>query len=423
MRRRSSALRWMGWGLAGVFAVVCAIAVAGYFYFQTDAGRQTLARAIEKALSGPDTEVSIGVVGPDFPVSLSVSSVDISDKQGPWLHVDYAGLDWRPAALLWGTVHVTALEAADIRLDRLPEESRAEETPEDNQPAALEIPSLPVDVQIDRIAVTDITLAEAVVGEAMVLDLSGQVAADVGAALRTDLRFERTDAGGLVTVVGELHREAETLSIDLEVREPEGGLIARLLGLTPYPPVTISLKGDGPLKSWSAKLAARANGVADVSARLRVTRGRTTNVILDGRANVGGLFDPTFAPLVADGADFSLFAHLVDLDGFTVDRLSIETKALAASASGRVGLSENDVDATMSFTVSKGDALEPLLAPLRAGGIAGEAELSGVLTAPNVDIRASVYDLEAAQHATLKTLAVFSDGASFREPLGHRREP
>jgi translocation and assembly module TamB len=417
MRSSSSALRRWGWRLTWAVAVVCAIAVAAYSYFQTDAGRQTLARAIEQALSGPGTKVSIGAVGPNFPVSLSVFSVDISDGQGPWLHVDYAGLDWRPVSLLSGRLHVTDLEAADIRLDRLPEGSPSEKAPETSPPASLEIPSLPVDVQIDRVRVTDITLAEAVVGEAMELDLSGQVAAEAGATVRTDLRLERTDAGGLITLVGELRPVAQTLSVDLEAREPDGGLIARLLGLTPYPPVTITLKGEGPLNAWSANLDARADGVADLTADLRVTRDRTTTIALEGRADVDGLVDPALAPLVAEGVGFSLSAHLTDLDGFTVDRLSVETKALAASASGRVGLSKNDVDARVTVTVSRGNALEPLLAPLGVGSIAGEAKLSGVLTAPTVDLWASVQDMTAAAHVTVKTLEVSAKARLSESPM------
>ena len=339
MARLRSVLRWIGWGVAGFAAVFIVIGVAAYVYVQTEAGRHMLAETISTALSSPDQKVSVTGIGPNLPVTLSVSSLVVSDDQGPWLTVDEATIDWRPLALFQGRLHVTDIDVAGIDLRRLPPAAPPEDVQEEATAEPLEIPTLPIDVQVDRINIRDIALGEAVVGEAMVLHLSGQVAGEVGATVQTDLRLERTNAESVVTLDSELDPAAQTLSIDLAVSEPKGGLIARLLGLAPYPPVTVTLKGEGPLSAWRAKFDARIDGLADVTANLRVDREQVTDVSLEGRADVGGLLDPPMKPLVSGGVDFSLAAQLEDLDAVTVKRLSVDTKAVIGSRGRAVSIS------------------------------------------------------------------------------------
>ena len=153
---------------------------AGYAYLQTETGRRTLAEMIGTAASGPDLRVSVGSIGAGLPARIAVDSLALSDGQGPWLTLDRAVIEWRPLALLSGTAHVTSIEAAGFHLERLPPATGTEEAADTATAGAFEIPTLPIDVRVDRIDIRDIALAEAVAGEAMVLDLTGQVAAEAG---------------------------------------------------------------------------------------------------------------------------------------------------------------------------------------------------------------------------------------------------
>ncbi len=283
---------------------------------------------------------------------------------------------------------------------------------------SVEIPSLPIGVRVDRISIRDIALAEAIVGEAMVLDLSGQVAAKEGAAIRTDLRIERTDAEGLVTLVADLDSVAQSLAVDFEANEPKGGLMARVLGLTPYPPVAVTIKGEGPLDRWRATLDARAEELAVVTARLGIDRGQTTAIALDGRADVEALLDPPLRPLVAGGVTFSLSANLPDLDRVTVNRLTVDTESMSASGSGRVDLAKNNLDATVSVSVPNGDNLAALLSPARMGSVATEVKVSGAVTAPTVDLTAKVQDVAVPSQASLESLNVSAQARLSESPWG-----
>lgn len=418
MRVWAPAVRWIAWGVAGLIALLVALGAAGYVYLQTETGRRVLADTVGTALSGPNLRISVGTIGAGLPARLAVESVVLSDDQGPWLTLERAVIEWQPLALLTGTARVTNVDAAGLHLERVPPGSETEE-PVDTAPAdGFEIPTLPVDVQVDRISIRDIALSEAVTGEAMVLDVSGKVGAEAGGVARTDLRIERTDADGFVTLVSELDQASQSLSVDLQVSEPEGGLMVRLLGLAPYPPVTVMLKGEGPLNAWRANLDADIQGLAAVTAHLSVDRERTIAIALEGRADVSGLLDPPLRPLVAEGIGFAVAAHLPpDLDAVTIDRLNLETKAVSASGSGRVDLAGNSVDAMVSLAVPTGDELEPLLSPLGVGSVAGDVKVSGALSAPAVDLVATVREIAAPGVATAERLEMSAGVRLSEDPV------
>lgn len=417
MKRWPSLVRWIVWGVGGLAALIALFVGGGVAVLQTESGRRVLANAVNAALSGPGLAVSVENIGAGLPARIAIGSVVVSDDQGPWVTLDQAVIEWRPLTLLSGTVHLETIDVAGIDLQRLPAGSEPEEPAEAVPLDSLEIPTLPIAVRVDRIGMRDITLAEAVAGEAMVLDLSGRVAAQEGKAVRTDLRLERTDAGGLVTLVSELDPAEQTLLVDFEANEPKGGLLARLLGLAPYPPVTVTVKGEGPLDAWRANLDARAEELAHVTARLAVDRDRTTAISLEGRADVAGLLDPSVRSLVAEGVDFSLAAHLKDLDAVTVDRLTVETPAVSASGSGQVDVAGNGIDATLSVSAPKGDDLAPLLSPLRVGGVSADVKVSGALTTPTVNLASTVRDLAVPGVAEAARLEIAAEARLSEDPM------
>ena len=238
--------------LAAVVAVVVGLVVAvivfASVFLQTDFGRRTLADALEGLLSGPGAEATIGEIGRGLPARLSVGNVVMRDEEGGWLTVDRASLDWKPWSLLRGRLHVNDISADGIDIVRLPPAEDEPEPPPDGEP--VELPSLPVDVRIDRIAIRALTLGEMVAGEAMTLDITGQISAPAESAYRTGLQVERTDQPGLLaTLEAEYDPATDVLWVDANVTEPEGGVIARLESCAP-PGTEVRLRiASRPLRS------------------------------------------------------------------------------------------------------------------------------------------------------------------------------
>jgi hypothetical protein len=179
-----------------------------------------------------------------------------------------------------------------------------------------------------------------------------------------------------------------------------------LLGLAPYPPVNVSLKGAGPLSAWRADFDARIEGLADVTASLGVDRDQVTNQSLEGRADVVGMLEPPLKSLVSGGINFSLAAHLEDFDAVSVDDLRIATSVASVSGSGNADLAGNSIDAAVDVSAPSGDALEPLISPLRLASVTSDIKLSGALTAPAVDFLATARGLETPGVVTVDRLDI-----------------
>jgi translocation and assembly module TamB len=407
MGRASVMVRGLAAAMAAVVAVVIgllvAVVVGGLLFVQTDFGRRTLAGALEGALSAPGAEVAIGEIGRGLPARLAVENVAIRDEDGVWLTVDRAIVNWRPSALLRGRLHVDAIAADGIEVVRLPP---AEDEPEPRDPGEpFEVPSLPVDVQIDDIAIRDVTLGEMVVGERMTLDIAGQVSAPAAEAFRTRLQVERTDRPGLVaTLDAELDPATDVLGVDADVAEPEGGLIARLAGLEPYPPVALHLEGRGPLSDWQGRLTATAGELVDLDAAIGIARTETLTLSLSGTAGIAGLIDPPLRAIVEDAVHFDVLVTETAADRYRIDRMVIRSDAIEASATGTVHLDDQTLDT--AFRVASRDArrLDAALEAMTVGQIELNATASGALALPEVRLSGQITDAHLPDVAAARTV-------------------
>src|SRR5690606_37665210 len=136
-----------------------------------------------------------------------------------WLSVDSVRLERNPLSLFSGTVDVDLLGVDGVHVRRLPAGAPAPE--EEQPPADLTIPSIPVDIVVRRLAVEDVRLDEPVVGMPVTLRAEGQIAGAEGGAIRSDLTVERTDgdAGKLVLAAG-MNPVDRSVTIDAALSEP-----------------------------------------------------------------------------------------------------------------------------------------------------------------------------------------------------------
>ncbi|TVR99424.1 MAG: hypothetical protein EA406_03510 [Rhodospirillales bacterium] len=424
-RRRFRPLRWLGWTLAVVLAVLVGVGIAGYAYLQTESGRQTLAGALERLVSDPDRLVlSIGAIGPGLPTRLLVEDVAVADPDGAWLTVRRARLAWSPRALLRRELRIVEIAADEIHLLRLPPPMEEPE-PAPPEAPAFELPILPLGVRVDSIAVRGLALGEAVAGEAMVLDIAGTLAAPVESSVRSELQVVRTDAPGTVaTVAADYHRPTDFLRVDVDVFEPEGGLIVRLAGLEPYPETRLTLKGEGLLSDWQGALEAEIGTLLSADADIRIRRADGLVVTVDGGAQVAGLIDPPVRALVEDGIAFSTEVERLPDGVIRVVRLTAESAAVALSGSARVDPAAGSVDGTVSLRALDLARWEGLIAPVTVGALALEARVTGTLAEPEVALDGALADLEmpdvlaAAAVDLAATLSpVAADGPAGERPL------
>lgn len=409
MARASVMFRGLAAALLATVAVVVGVLVAvlggGLVFVQTEFGRQTLADAIEGMLSAPGAEVTIGKIGSGLPARLAVSDVVMRDEDGVWLTVDRAVLDWRPLALLRRQLHVDDIRAGGIDLIRLPPAAEETEPEEPGQP--FEVPSLPVDVRIDSIAITDVTLGEQVVGERMTLDVAGQLSAPTERAFQTRLEVQRTDRPGLVaTLDATLDPATQVLGVDADVTEPEGGLIARLAGLEPYPPVDLQLEGRGPLRDWQGRLTATAGELVALDATIGIARTETLTLSLSGTAELAALIDPPLRAIAEDALEFDVLVIETAEEKYRLERMTLRSDAIEAAASGVVDLGEQTLDLSLGLASRDATRLNAALEGIVLGKLALDASASGALALPQIAVTGVINDVQIPDVASAQTVSL-----------------
>ena len=338
--------------------------IGGAFLFlQTDSGRGLLTSQIEGAASDPaGLTVELGTLEGNIFGDFTLSDVRLSDPKGEWLTIGQIAASWSPFDLLAGRLTLNAITAETLSVARNPELPPAEE---ENEPST-GLPKLPIAIRLSKFAIENIHLAEPVIGQSADLQLLLNLNAEIDDVIHSEIRLtERDDKSRLLGTV-DFHPVEETLAIDINLEEPEGGLISRLLALPGYPAIRVNMVGDGLLNAWRGQLEAGAGKLFDADFAI-ATKG-DEKIALD--LNGGASLDAALAkdiPLV-DDSRISIDAALSYDRGnsdIVLSGLNVENAALRAGLSGSANPDRQTLD--LRFTTNLRDTAEvnELIAPAR----------------------------------------------------------
>jgi len=367
-------------GLLGLVAFLLVLLVVAVAWFNTGIGQRQLASLISSLASSEDSGVEIGRIDGFVPFDLTVGDVALSDRDGQWLTIDRAALDWAPFALIGGRLHVVSLDAGTVAMLRQPAPSTSA-APE--EPTPLEPPSLPFDIELDRLSVDRVELPTDLVGEPMAFSVSGDAQlGEPSEGLRTDLTIDRLDGPPGHIGLNASFVSGGRLTFDLSVDEPREGLIAGLAGWPLDTPVSISLQGDGTLDAFAADLAATVGDLASASGSASIERANDGRVFrLSVRSDIAALMPADIQPMLAGEV-------IVDVDGTLGDdgSLSLETLGLDAAA-GRVSASGSlaatgELSGDLSFTAGASTLFASILPDADWSDLQLNVTLAGTRQAP-----------------------------------------
>ncbi|MEM9576525.1 MAG: translocation/assembly module TamB domain-containing protein [Pseudomonadota bacterium] len=355
-----------------------------------------LTRTIEGALSGAGREVKLVGFEGALSSEATFERLTIADANGIWLTLEDVALNWSRLALVRGRLQVDSLTAKYLQLTRLPETEEEEfEVPAaEAEEFKLELPDLPVSINIAAFEVSEIELGEPIIGVPTRLNLKAAVRLD-NAGLNLDLSADRLDeVAGRFGLRANVERDGSEIDLDLTLDEDPGGIAARLMNLPGLPDVDLKVAGLGPLDDFTADIELSTEGQTRLAGQVELKAQREEG--MDGPpdrrilADIGGNITPLIAPdyesffgpdvgleldtvLLADGAidvqEFSLSAQAVDLQG-TV-RLNTDKWPSFVDIEGRIaqdgtdvvlpgsdnGVSVRDITLDVDFDAAEGDAL------------------------------------------------------------------
>jgi translocation and assembly module TamB len=404
--------------IAAVFAILLVTLVAVVAMLQTEAGGRVAARALEAVVSTPgETELRVEWIAPGLPFRLALSGLSLGDGQGEWLALDRLDVRWRPLDLLRGRLTITEALAGGVRLSRLSEGAPEAEEPD----TGLSLPSLPLDLRVDRFALDDVEIGPAVAGEAVALRAGGAIAAERDGRIKTDAEIVRTNGvGGGARLAVLWEPASEMLSVNLHADEPEGGRVGSLLGLAGRPPMRLSVTGDGPLGGWDGRIEGAVG--EDVGLAARITSEAApdgTRVHVSGSAQLAALLPEAARPLADEGITFAASLRRAEAGVLVIEAADVDARGVHLAGTGTLALDDERFDGVrLIVTVADATALAPLLAPAGLESAEARFDLSGPWGAPSVAMTADIVNLRLADasvtHSAMEASVAPGDGRGSR---------
>jgi translocation and assembly module TamB len=310
-----------------VFLVLVAFAAV-----QSRPAKTWLAAEAAAALSGDGTMARVGTIEGTVPFDMRLDELRLSDAAGEFLAVRNIVFAVAPRALLHRRVEVTHLSADEIALARLP----AAKPESVAQPMnLLDMLHLPFSLVLDDLAIGTIRLGAPVLGEPVALAVSG-VSSLAGDEASAHVIVRRIDGeAGQADLSLALTGQPARLRLALDIAEPSGLLLDRMLARADRPPLTVSLKGEGPLADWHGMLVASAGDLARLDADLAIGEADDYRLGAQGKVAALKLLPPELAPLLGDDVAFALELRDTPAGIVSLEKLSIVAATATLEGSGR----------------------------------------------------------------------------------------
>ncbi len=315
---------------------------------------------IEGRLSAPGRQIRLSGVTGALSSQARVQRITISDDRGAWLVIDNAELDWSRLALLRGRVNINRLSARGItwlRRGETPPAPRALPTAE-AQPFSL--PELPVSINLAELSLPSVRFEEPVFGQAAELSVTGSMNLASG-TLATDLAVRRRDdPGGALTLKAGFSNATRQLDVDLDLHEPQGGVVATLLKIEGKPAIDLSLAGSGPLDrvDLDFTLDADRQRLVDGVVALR-SRDEGLGFDVDFKGAIAPLVPPAFRDFFAGQSSVQVSGVSKAAGGLAIDNLAIDGAVL--NLNGTLATGSDGFLRELSLTGSLGSPAGPAL--------------------------------------------------------------
>ncbi|MEM9062095.1 MAG: translocation/assembly module TamB domain-containing protein [Pseudomonadota bacterium] len=331
------------------------------------------------------------VVDPEDGVT-AIRGLKVEDAQGVWLTVDSLNFAWNSSRLLRGEVEFSNLEAVGIRVLRQPVMPEGEPEPVDTSDPGSLIPKIawprsPLTLRIDRMALTDVAIAEPVLGHAISFNAVG-AAQDEGDVQSARLDLDRTDAiTGTIRFDYARNFADNTLRLNIDAAEAAGGLIADLGGLPMDAPSSLRLQADGPPQDWRAALDLSVAGLLRSDGTARIAYDGPLSVDTALALYPGAQLDPDFAALIGQRADLKAVATEGADGTIVIEQGQLSSPHVELTASGTFGRATGAADLALKLDAGPGLA-RPFDGVDFAGagfdgtvvGVPGDLRADGVLT-------------------------------------------
>ncbi|SNY90006.1 Autotransporter translocation and assembly factor TamB [Cohaesibacter sp. ES.047] len=322
------------------------------FLLGTSPGRG-LTVEIVNSLASSD-EQTVEIAGLDSALgSLRLSSVRLSDADGIWLEAKDFSADYSLASLLAMRLDADHITLGSLEVVRPPVASTA--TTDETSSSGAD-PLAYLRAKIDRLAVGEIKLGAALLGKPATLTLDGNVTIEgqpLQLAGAIDIQH-KDSSKGYIKGNWDIAPSQNRRQIDLDVAEPRGGLIARLLDMDNLPALRLTLAGDGSADDWRSDLEVSLDGTPTVTGEMII---RSSQQVRRVEASLNGKLAPflptSVVPLVAGDSNLTLALEQDNADLYALKQLRFTSGLASLDAAGTVDIGGRSVDLTSRFQLGQ----------------------------------------------------------------------
>ncbi len=344
-----------------LFPLVFAAAPA----FAQESDKDYLTSFLEDSLSDAGRSVSVtGFVGA-LPSRATIEVLTIADDNGVWLTLEGVTLDWSQSSLLSGELVINELSAKHLVMARLPASGNASlPAPE---ASGFSLPELPVSIDIGKLAIVQIELSPAVLGQPVVgqLDAAMALADGTGKAVLSLIRMGDGPAGAITLDAG-YDNATEKLDLNLVAGEGVNGLVATALGLPGTPATDFHLTGSGPLSAFTADILLATDGEERLAGNVTLAaKDNGYGLRADLSGNLAPLFLPEYADFLGTRLDLVLEGERAASGALTLDQFHLKARSLSVEGSGMIAADGAPESLTLSGLLSNPDG-GPVLLPFGA---------------------------------------------------------
>lgn len=350
---------------------------------------------VEDKLSAPNRQIRIQGIDGVLSSNARIGLITVADNEGVWLRITDASIVWSRSTLIFSQrLQIDRLAAARIEVLRRPIPDESLPAPE---ASAFRLPELPVAVNLDALEVPSVSFGPDVFGLQSELSVTGRIRLEDG-SLDTALDITRLDGpGGRFALNAAYANATEQLDLDLQLSEPENGVIANLLGIEGRPPVDLAVQGSGPLSGLDVDLTLDAGGERVLTGTTALRR-QDAGLAYDARlfGPVARLVPVQFRDFFGSETTLSARGLVRDAGGVALEALALQSAALALTASGETGTDgflrrlkleaalDNGSDERVVLPVPGGDTTVQRAALSLSFGETASGEWSGLLTADSL---------------------------------------
>lgn len=324
-----------------------------------------LTNLVENQLSAPGRQIRLSGVSGALSSQARIAKVTISDAKGVWLEIDNVELDWSRLALLRGRVSVNKLGAERVAWLRRPE---AQRSPPQAEAKPFSLPELPVSIQVAALDFPHVAFDQSLFGQAANLSLAGSLDL-AGGSLTTKLDIDRLDGmGGALKLAAGFSNSSRRLDVDLDLREPEGGIVATLLKIEGTPPIHLTAKGAGPLDAVAVTVALDAGQERIVDGRVALESDDTgLGFDIDFTGALSPLVPAPYRDFFAGDSTVRVSGVRKAAGGLRVSEVAIAGAVLDLHGNLETGSDGFLRDLALTGTLGSPTAAQPVLLPVPGG--------------------------------------------------------